>query len=160
MKYPEFFKILTFALLMWTAPQCFSQTQEQLNNLSAFLDNGIQELGRVNMNLLQMNDPSTSVEPSLTHAIDLVTTVDHAMGRVNIYVGVATLMAYEADLKMVKSMLQGEVRNARKITEFCISKINIVLPKLKSPAVILEVQRARDQIVKIQVEIDRSMSGN
>lgn len=69
-------------------------------------------------------------------------------------------MAYEADLKRVKSMLQGEVRNARKITEFCISKINIVLPKLKSPAVILEVQRARDQIVKIQVEIDRSMSGN
>jgi len=61
MKYPEFFKILTFALLMWTAPQCFSQPQEQLNNLSAFLDKGIQELGRVNMNLLQMNDPSTSV---------------------------------------------------------------------------------------------------
>lgn len=154
------FAVLILSLLMGGSSVCYSQSLAQASKLGVFLDNNISELNRVQINLLQMDDPATSVEPYISNVTELIGGAIQAISNVSEYSTIYSLMVDTKDQSTVKKFLSIKAKNSIIISKYCVDKINKSLVRFKSPAAVSEVQGARDLILKMQAEITRVVPVN
>ncbi len=155
MKSRTAFLIMALTLLMGASSTCFSQSTEKINKLEVFLGINVTELGRVYMNLLQMDSAVPQVEPALENATLVVSVATQAIDKAIVYAQVYTIMVDETDRFRVRMLLQLQAKNTIKSLDYSIEKMNGYLVRFQSQAVISEVQKARDLVIKIKAEIER-----
>jgi hypothetical protein len=68
---------------------------------------------------------------------------------------VYTVMVDETDRYRVRMFLQVQAKGTIKMLDYSIEGINRYLVRFQSKAVISEVQKARDLVLKIKAEIER-----
>jgi hypothetical protein len=155
MKSRKAFLIMALTLLMGASSTCFSQSTEKINKLEEFLGIHVTELSRVHMNLLQMNSAVPQVEPALDNTTDYVSSAHQEVDKVMVLLQVYTVMVDETDRYRVRMFLQVQAKGTIKMLDYSIEGINRYLVRFQSKAVISEVQKARDLVLKIKAEIER-----
>lgn len=153
-----FFRALLFALLIGSSSVCLSQSQVEAENLSIFLANKMSVLDRVHMNLLQMNvtqmdNQTTYVEPLISVVTDAVRDASDAISSVHLMSTIYSLMVHKIDRSTTKNFLEAKIKHLILVSERIVATLNKSLIKLKSPVVILEAQKARELILEMQAEI-------
>ena len=120
-----------------------------------FLGKNSIELSRMHMNLLQMNNTVPRVEPYLDNTVDNVDVAIQHIDKVMVYAQVYMLMIDETDRYRVRMLLGFQAKNSIKSLDYSIEKMNGYLVRFQSQAVISEVQKVRDLVLKIKAEIER-----
>lgn len=147
--------------LAFAAP-AHAQTVAQAAKLERFMEVETKELGQRAENLLGMTAGMDDTQyAAATRIYDAVVTADRQSFRqLYIVVLIYTLMKDSRDQATVKKYVGVLAGGAVRESNAAIAIVNRDLVKLSSPAAIAEVQKARDLILKIRDEIQRTVPGS
>ena len=147
--------------LAFAAP-AHAQTVAQAAKLERFMEVETKELGQRAENLLGMTAGMDDTQyAAATRIYDAVVTADRQSFRqLYIVVLIYTLMKDSRDQATVKKYVGVLAGGAVRESNAAIAIVNRDLVKLSSPAAIAEVQKARDLILKIRDEIQRTAPGS
>jgi hypothetical protein len=154
--------IASIVLSLALAASAYSQTLAQAGKLERFMEVETKELGLRKDNLLGMiagMDDTQSV--AATRIYDAVAATDQQyFTQLFIVVSIYTLMKDSRDQATVKKYVGVLAVGAVRQSNAAIAIVNRDLVKLSSPAAIAEAQRARDSILRIRDEIQRTVPGS
>ena len=154
--------VIAITLSLTLAVPACAQTVAQAARLESFMEVEAKELGQRTENLLGMiagMDDTQSVAANRIY--DSVTATDRQyFMQLFIVVSIYTLMKDSRDQATVKKYVGVLAGGAVRQSNATIALVNRDLVKLSSPAAIAEVQKARDSILKIRDEIQRTVPGS
>jgi hypothetical protein len=154
--------VIAITLSLVLAGPAFAQTQAQAAKLERFMEVETKELGQRIENLLGMitgMDDTQSVAAIRIYDA-LAGTDQKSFTQLYVVVSIYTLMKDSRDQATVKKYVGILAGGAVGQSNAAIALVNRDLVKLSSTAAIAEVQKARDLILKIRDEIQRTVPGS
>lgn len=148
--------ITIFSLSVTFTLPVAAQTQKQAESFSLFLQTQTENLGQASSNLLSMQGGLNGDELSAADSAYIAATnVQHYFDMLNLAVSIYILMVDSRDQATVKKYLILLSSQSAKAADLSLQSINRQLVRLSSPAVVSEVQKIRDLIIKIKDETRR-----
>ncbi len=149
--------ILLLAILM----QARAQTMDQAVKFDRFLDGATHDLAQVKTNLLDMSRGMPVDEAIQMDTIDFsIRDTECVLDKLSIVGKIYSVIGDKRERAKVKQFYDSIAKYSVRASNATVAVLNRELPKARSPAAIAEVQKARDSILKIRDEIQRTFPGS
>lgn len=146
--------LFIFILFNCVTNTSISQTVSQAYKINEALAKDSAAQNELSINLLEMSMGANEKDAFVANAAsDCSTNTYMSVDLLNAYVGLYPLMLDARDQETIKRYIPIYSRQATKAIERCTTLINKLLPSAKSPAIISEIQKVRNLMVKTKANL-------
>ncbi len=147
--------IVSTFLLLALITTARAQTVEQVGKLSDFFERSSKELAQIKENLLGMADTPAAESGNILNIYDSITHAECVFDQLHIVATILSIMKDSRDQAAVRMYLVVLGKGAVKQSNATLRFTNRELARNRSPAVIAEMQKARDLVQRVRDEIQR-----
>lgn len=154
--------IVTVIILLLAIPmQTHAQTVGQAVKFDSFLDGATRDLAQVKTNLLDMSGGMPVEESIHMDTIDFsIRDTECILDKLSIVGKIYSVINDKRERGKVKQFYVSIGKHAVRASNRTVANLNRELSKVRSPAAIAEVQKARDLILRIRDEIQETVPGS